>query len=1592
MALDLAVDNVGDYYSAHYLDTTLEKDKEVKSFFEQWNEQKSQGVPRRFLALGDAYFKAKELAIQWSTPAERTEYAADADALATWHAHLCSALGYHDGTPTTLELANGDYHLPALAVYKRSAEPWLVIAETHFCLPDASLPDGAPSEDPLECELSGEQVPPNWGKALQLLFTEEVAPRWCLLLSGSTMALYDRNTFAQGRYLRFDIDDALSRKEITAARAFALFLSKETLCPDAETATVLHETIAQQSHKFAYGVSEALQYAVREAIEELANEWVVDRRRRKLGMFQRQSHEVSKDGRTTITAEDLRHEALVFVYRLLFCFYAEARGGELGVLPMGDAAYRQGYSLESLRDLEQVSLSASAAEGTYFQNHLTQLFALIHRGYGDCTSKETSETFVIAPLTATLFDPSATPLFSRARFRNTCLQKVIRSLSLTHHERARTVGRVNYAELGINQLGAVYEGLLSYQGMLVEGEDHIQVKPKDKDEKDSKTQTWFVPASRLSEFAPEEVVRINGEPRIFTPGTFVLHLNGIDREKSASYYTPEVLTTCLVEEALRELLKDYEPRDADKILKLKLCEPAMGSGAFLNEAASQLAHHYLELKQKQLNQRIDPARYGAEHKRAQHYIAVNNIYGVDLNPTAVELGALSLWLGSMHRLLVEDGQGKTPDVYQPGATPWFGLRLRAGNSLIGARLAVYTLAQLRKGKHCGTGAVPPRLLRPAEKRKKNEVYHFLIFNEEMVPASGDTFIKEHWRTQCEQARSWISREVKPKYDDEEVLATLLRISETVDTQIHNYWNARNRALESTKCTASVWPEPSNSAQALKEGPSLAEQEKIKAQLESSSGAFQRLKLLMDSWCALWFWPIAKAEELPSRNAWLAAAEVLLAPQLSFEVEQYMKRLSIALGFEVGALLAASKGAVPDTSAMSATLPWYGTSSEIAEREHFMHWELSFPEILVGGAGFDLVVGNPPWIKATFSEMPVLAELEPALGVAAGKIGTYLKRKETLLADEQKAAFYRTQIERAEGMGAFLGSLLLYPELKGGQTNLYKNFIVRSWDWLGEHGIAGLLHPEGVFDETKGELLRAAYYPRLRGHFQFRNELCLFGDVDHHTAFSINVSGREIETPRFTHSVNLYHPATLKESQKQESIGIVPGMRSEDGGWEVRGHPDRLVPINAEALQSFCALAGLPTQKMLSVPLPQIHSRQILAVVQKVCEGATSIGDSGATLTVQRYYDESGGQRNGEITRQDNPSFEPTSPDDVILTGPLFFVGNPFYKTSRTRCTKNSDFDPLDLTTLPEDFLPRTVYKPGDKGGNRTKFEQVRQQVGVNTDLKQSIVGMYRYGFRNMCQPSSERSLIGAIFPPGFTGVDNVMYLSFAKLEILCWFVGVLNSIVGDFILRVKGRTHVYEKDIICNPIVKAAFQAPILARVLRLNVLTSFYSDLYGKTACSNMVDDSFVVSSPMLTNDHELPWNKLNPKSWTYKTPLRTDFARRQALLEIDVLVAMSLGITLDELLTMYRVQFPVMRQYEKIDEYDATGRRLPNTARKAPGAKELRDARNEHGDEKPIHVSWPCNGGQDTTSQTFYPPFVKVDREEDYARAYDEFKRRLE
>jgi type II restriction/modification system DNA methylase subunit YeeA len=202
------------------------------------------------------------------------------------------------------------------------------------------------------------------------------------------------------------------------------------------------------------------------------------------------------------------------------------------------------------------------------------------------------------------------------------------------------------------------------------------LKPKDQPNPGPLEPAYFAPEKRATEFEQAEIVYDGSSPRKYPKGTFIYRLSGRNRENSASYYTPEPLARTLVKYALKELL---EGKKADDILELKVIEPAMGSAAFLVEVVNQLTDRYLELKQAELDRRIPHEERADVERRVRAYIADRNVFGVDLNPIAVDLGQISLWLNCLHR---------------GGHAPWFDDQVHNGNSLVGARRAVFPAASL----------------------------------------------------------------------------------------------------------------------------------------------------------------------------------------------------------------------------------------------------------------------------------------------------------------------------------------------------------------------------------------------------------------------------------------------------------------------------------------------------------------------------------------------------------------------------------------------------------------------------------------------------------------------------------------------------------------------------------------------------------------------------------------------------------------------------------------------------------------------------------------------------------------------------------
>lgn len=380
----------------------------------------------------------------------------------------------------------------------------------------------------------------------------------------------------------------------------------------------------------------------------------------------------------------------------------------------------------------------------------------------------------------------------------------------------------------------------------------------------------------------------------------------------------------------------------------------------------------------------------------------------------------------------------------------------------------FDIFQTLDEQHVDFKAGLPRLLKPGHSRGDEEIYHFLVFDPEMVPTRSDKLMKSFWKDDCDSAGEWVKKQVSPKWKKDEITEALA-VCDLIDEHWRTYAQQRAAALDATACTATVWPIPANSSEATKPGPTLADQERVCRELESTSGSFQRLRLVMDTWCSLWFWPFDRVSDLPTRDAFLASARLLLSgdpPNKS-----WTEMLTARLGFEVDILLqAAPEGEVPDTELLAGAVPWFGIAEKVRTEQNFHHWELAFVEVLGeawSGGGFDLIMGNPPWLRVTWTDSTVLGELSPKLGVAEASAAATAKAREGLLEVANARHFYAKQLLSAQGGSAVLRDPRLYPSLPGVQTNYYKNFVVRSWDLLSRNGIGALLHPEGVYDAANG---------------------------------------------------------------------------------------------------------------------------------------------------------------------------------------------------------------------------------------------------------------------------------------------------------------------------------------------------------------------------------------------------------------------------------------------------------------------------------------------------------------------------------------------
>ncbi len=422
--------------------------------------------------------------------------------------------------------------------------------------------------------------------------------KWGIVTNGILLRILREyfHTTTKG-YVEFDLENIFRERSFTDFRAMYRMVHASRFLPDQDGISPL-EQFYKESVAAGVKVGENLRQNVKKAIEALGNGFLTPELIKKMI----EDEEFCK----AYYAELLR-----VVYRLLFLLFAEQRA----MLPTKESLYIEEYSITRLRHKAEERHGKDDHKDLW--EGLKVTFHMLKKG---CPPLK------FFGYNGSLLDDAELPKLSQLSCKNEDLLEAVRNLTLIEEE--KVLKRINYLDLGVSEIGSIYESLLDFSPRVFTFDQQLN------DEK-------------------------------VTANTFVLDPRGIVRKTSGSYYTSPRLIDELIKSALKPVVQDKLSKALEKekaLLTIKVCDPACGSGAFLIAANNYLGKELAKLRSTQ----AEPS--DKEVRIATRDVLQHCIYGVDLNPMATELAKVSLWINSC----VEDMPLNYLDHH-----------IKCGNSLIG---------------------------------------------------------------------------------------------------------------------------------------------------------------------------------------------------------------------------------------------------------------------------------------------------------------------------------------------------------------------------------------------------------------------------------------------------------------------------------------------------------------------------------------------------------------------------------------------------------------------------------------------------------------------------------------------------------------------------------------------------------------------------------------------------------------------------------------------------------------------------------------------------------------------------------------------
>jgi len=498
----------------------------------------------------------------------------------------------------------------------------------------------------------------NWAeKTIRALREKDL--QWGLLTNGKQWRVYHQDeSTPYETYLEIDLEAILEEKAKEAYQIFHKFMKAENFAIQADGKCQFDRFKKESQDKIDY-IEKELANALKQreeggkgVLSDLCMGYVKELRSRNEG---------------NLDDEDLRkkiyHGAMLYMFRLLFLFYADARR------LLSDENHVLLEKVETECRARHDSGFSSVSSSYSFWDILEQIFVDIDQTYnGGLFSPQESEF---------------TRFLSDTRIENAYLANVIFNLT-TYREKNGQEKPISYRDMSVRHLGTLYEGLLEHK---------LYIAREDTEVKITKGKIQFLPASKGGKLTVGHYIKA-GE--VYFAG------DPSERKSTGSYYTPEYIVDYIVRNTVGEKLKELKSNflneqrsnleafansvDEDernllrkllvenvlvfiheKVMRLSVLDPAMGSGHFLVNATNYLSNAVTEI----LNELAIEDRLESSTTYWRRWIVENCIYGVDLNPLAVELAKLSLWILSMAKNL---------------PLSFTNHHLKCGNSLVGASL------------------------------------------------------------------------------------------------------------------------------------------------------------------------------------------------------------------------------------------------------------------------------------------------------------------------------------------------------------------------------------------------------------------------------------------------------------------------------------------------------------------------------------------------------------------------------------------------------------------------------------------------------------------------------------------------------------------------------------------------------------------------------------------------------------------------------------------------------------------------------------------------------------------------------------------